>query len=199
MTARTSRILAAAGGAAALSLVLSGCSISVAPPWAGHHHNWEGENRAATGYSQRDLMFAQMMIPHHQQAVDMGTLAETRALDREVKALAAQIKAEQAPEIIQMEGWLTEAGQSGGNLPDLRGHGFGMGMLSEAEMAALENASGAAFDRLYLEGMMKHHEGAIRMTRMIFNSANAEVRALGEAIVQSQTEQIARMEELLER
>ena len=142
-------------------------------------------------------MFAQMMIPHHQQAVDMGTLAETRALSPEVKKLAAQIKSEQAPEITQMKGWLKDANAS----LDM-GHDMGMGMggmLSDTEMEALKNAKGADFDRLYLEGMIQHHKGAIHMAQMVVDSNNAEVAKLGKAIIDSQTKQITYMESLLKK
>ena len=142
-----------------------------------------------------DIMFAQMMIPHHQQAVDMGTLAETRASSPEVKELAAKIKAEQAPEIEQMKSWLEQAGA-----PEDMGHDMGMGgMLTDEQMSALAAASGAEFDRLYLEGMIGHHEGAIHMAQMVIDSNNAEAKALGEAIISSQTEQIDYMQSLLNK
>jgi uncharacterized protein (DUF305 family) len=125
----------------------------------------------------------------------MGTLAETRASNPEVKALAATIKTEQAPEITQMKGWLKDAG-AGMEM----GHDMGMGgMLSESEFDALKAATGAAFDKLYLEGMIGHHEGAIAMAKMVINSKNAEAKALGEAIVASQTKQISYMKELLKK
>jgi uncharacterized protein (DUF305 family) len=147
--------------------------------------------------SDADIMFLQMMIPHHQQAVDMGTLAETRASNPEVKALAAQIKAEQAPEIKQMTQWLTDAGlptkSSMGMMDDMGGGG----VLSDAQMTALENATGPAFDKLYLEGMIGHHEGAIAMVSMLKTSDNPSTTQLGKAIVSSQTAQIAQMKALL--
>jgi uncharacterized protein (DUF305 family) len=147
----------------------------------------------ASGFSSADLMFAQMMIPHHQQAVDMGTLAETRASDPAVKELAAKIKAEQAPEIAQMSAWLADANSSSG-----MDHNMAMGgMLSDSEMAALTDAEGAAFDKLFLTAMIEHHKGAIQMAQMIIDSNNAEAAALAKAITSSQTEQIAYMEELL--
>jgi uncharacterized protein (DUF305 family) len=110
-----------------------------------------------------------------------------------VKALAAKIKAEQAPEITQMKGWLESAGAS----LDM-GHDMGMGgMLTDADMTALKNAKGAAFDRLYLEGMIGHHKGAIHMAQMVVDSSNGEANALGNAIIDSQTKQITYMESLL--
>lgn len=150
-------------------------------------------NSSSSVFSGADIMFAQMMIPHHQQAVDMGTLAETRALNPQVKDLAAKIKSEQAPEIIQMKGWLADANAS----MDM-GHDMGMGgMLSDADMQALAAAKGAEFDKLFLEGMIAHHEGAIHMAQMVVDSNNAEAAALGKAIIESQTAQIKFMESLL--
>ena len=138
-------------------------------------------------------MFAQMMIPHHQQAVDMGELAETRASDPRVREIASRILNEQAPEIEQMKGWLDYAGA-----PMEMGHEMGMdGMLSEKEMLELEKATGAVFDKLYVEGMIEHHKGAILMAEMITNSKNAEARALAEAIVTSQTAQIKELTQIL--
>jgi uncharacterized protein (DUF305 family) len=206
----TSRVV----GAAALVLaagMLAGCTINIG---AADHHGgpgiMSGPNRGpdeddgmmggsdSTEFSQVDLMFARMMIPHHQQAIDMSDLALEKSTDPDVRALAEQIRAAQAPEIEQMQGWLDESGL---RMPpgDAMGMGMGMGgMLSDAEMAELENATGTAFDRLYLEGMITHHEGAIQMTQMILGSRNPEVRALGEAIVESQTAEIELMEQLLD-
>jgi uncharacterized protein (DUF305 family) len=170
---------------------MTGCTINFGSGMAGPHSDMmHGE---ASGFSSADLMFAQMMIPHHQQAVDMGTLAETRASDPAVKELAAKIKAEQAPEIAQMSAWLADANSSSG-----MDHNMAMGgMLSDSEMAALTDAEGAAFDKLFLTAMIEHHKGAIQMAQMIIDSNNAEAAALAKAITSSQTEQIAYMEELL--
>lgn len=181
------------------SLALAGCTINIGMMPPGNNGAESGQS-ASDSLSSMDIMFAQMMIPHHQQAVDMGTLAETRALSPDVKQLAADIKAEQAPEIEQMTAWLEAANaplNMGHDMDDM-GMGMGMdGMLSDDEMAALENAQGAEFDRLYLEGMIAHHEGAIQMARMVDESRNPEVKALAEAIIASQTEQIAYMRTLL--
>lgn len=189
MKSRNNRIGSVAATALIAGLALTGCSMNAAmnnPPAA-------NSQNAATDFSGADIMFAQMMIPHHQQAVDMGTLAETRASSPDVKALAATIKAEQAPEITQMKTWLTIAGSS-----TEMGHDMGMGgMLSDDEFKALENATGTEFDKLFLEGMIAHHEGAIDMAQMIVDSNNTEAKALAAAIISSQTEQIEYMRGLL--
>ena len=191
MKSRTMRAKAVAAAALVAGLALSGCAINSEP----NASPAQSPQSSATDFSGYDIMFAQMMIPHHQQAVDMGTLAETRAFSPEVKALAAQIKAEQAPEIAQMKTWLTNAGKS----MDM-GHEMTMdGMLSDAEFTALENSTGTEFDKLYLQGMIGHHEGAIKMAQMVVDSTNAEAKALGDAVVKSQTKQIEYMKSLLSK
>jgi uncharacterized protein (DUF305 family) len=198
-----------AAGIAALLIVagigLSGCTINMGSPddddrrsgmrgESGPGDGMMGDADSA-GFNPADIMFAQMMIPHHQQAVDMSELAIENAVDPEVRALAEQIRNAQAPEIELMESWLDEAGVR----MSMGEHGMGMGgMLSEDEMTALENATGAEFERLYLEGMIEHHEGAIQMAQMILDSENPEVKELGEAIVESQTAEIEQMKEMLD-
>ena len=189
MINRTSRVLAAA---AASALVLASLTACAAGTTEMSHDEHKSES-AAAGFSSDDIMFAQMMIPHHEQAIEMSTLAETRAENPEVRALAAKIKAAQAQEIEVMKGWLTKAGAS----LDM-GHAAHMdGMLSEEQMQALRNASGAEFDRMFLEGMILHHEGAIEMTKMVTGSKNAAAHELGHSIDDSQTDEIAYMKELL--
>lgn len=152
-------------------------------------------NQEILNYSSQDIMFAQMMIPHHQQAVEMGTLAETRAEDLEVKAIAAEIKAEQAPEIQEMKNWLSSA-KVGLDM----GHEMPMdGLLTEDQLTELENSSGTDFDRLYVVGMIGHHEGAIVMAEMVLHSSNPKAKAMGESIVKSQTKQIETLKAILSR
>lgn len=173
-------------------LALTGCTINIGGT-GGMNDGMMGNNQSASDFSGTDIMFAQMMIPHHQQAVDMSTLAETRSTNPEVLALAKQIKDAQAPEIEQMTSWIEAAGAG----MDM-GHDMGMGgMLSEEQMSALEAAQGTAFDKLYLEGMIAHHEGALQMTNMITNSNNAETKELAANIVTSQTAEIEKMKQML--
>lgn len=147
-----------------------------------------------------DVMFAQMMIPHHEQAVEMSTLAETRASDPFIKQLAADIKEAQQPEIDQMSGWLDEWGAPVMNGMDAMsahgGHGMA-GMLSDEDMEALEAATGAEFDRLYAEGMIAHHEGAIAMAEPVTDSSDPRVAELANAIITAQEREIALMREFL--
>ena len=149
--------------------------------------------QVASQFGGTEVMFAQMMIQHHEQAIEMGKLAASHASSPEVKALAADIVAEQAPEIAQMKSWLTDAGAT----LDM-GHAMEMaGMLTSTQMAALSAATGEAFDKLFLNGMIAHHQGAIVMAKMVVDSTNPEAAALGKAIIESQTKQIELMQSLL--
>jgi uncharacterized protein (DUF305 family) len=202
MFARRHRAAGIAALVVATAVALSGCTINFGNPDDDGGSGMMGDTGPGGGmmsdsddFSRADIMFAQMMIPHHQQAVDMSELAIEKTTDTDVRSLAEEIRDAQAPEIELMESWLAEAGS---RMSMGQGMDMGMGgMLSEDEMTALENATGAEFDRLYLEGMIEHHQGAIQMTQMILNSKNPEVKALGEAIVTSQTAEIERMEEML--
>ena len=154
-----------------------------------------------TKFSSADRMFADMMIPHHEQAVEMSELALTNSSNPEIIALAEKIKSAQAPEIDQMQSWQDSNSSEdqmghGSESEDHSGHGV-MGMLSDEDFAALQNAREAEFDRLYLKGMIEHHEGAIDMAEMVVDSANDEAAALGKAIIESQTAEIEEMKTLL--
>ncbi len=184
------------GSALALTATLSACTINIGTgtDTYGNHmddHGMMGDSDSTMG--TMDLMFAQMMIPHHEQAIVMSELILESTDNADIRTLAEQIKGAQAPEIEQMKGWLDDA-----NTSHQMDHDMGMdGMLSDSEMAELEAATGVERDRLFLEGMIAHHEGAIQMASMITDSQNAEARALGEAIVENQSAEIGFMKELL--
>ena len=155
--------------------------------WMGMHGSQSFE------FSANDIMFAQMMIPHHQQAVDMSDLALARSTNPQILALATQIKAAQAPEIAEMKHWLDDA-----NAGMVMDHEMSMsGMLSDEEIAALGKSKGAAFDRLFLQGMIGHHEGAISMVNMIKKSNNLKIRKFGESVVKTQSAEITLMKSYL--
>ncbi|NCV35046.1 MAG: DUF305 domain-containing protein [Actinobacteria bacterium] len=157
-------------------LILTGCAT-----------NSENSNGA---FSSQDIMFAEMMIPHHEQAIEMSELALKNTGNPDVLALAEQIRGAQEPEIELMKSW------PGVDLDGHAGHTM-MGMLDENELEMLRVTTGADFDRLFLEGMIKHHEGAIDMAEMINDSKNPEVAKLGKAIIESQSSEIAAMKALL--
>jgi len=143
-----------------------------------------------SSYSKADINFAEMMIPHHEQALEMVALAQTNTANPDILALAEQIRGAQEPEIAQMKSW------DGVDASTHMGHTM-MGMLDEQEIADLRAATGKEFDRLFLEGMIKHHEGAIDMAGMIDDSNNSEVAELGKAIIATQTAEIKYMQSLL--
>ena len=146
-----------------------------------------------------DSMFSQMMIPHHEQALEMAALVPERTDAPEVLALAEEIEAAQAPEIEQMRGWLEEWGlEADIELEEHEDH-LGMeGMLTDEEMAALADSSGPEFDRLWLEGMIRHHEGAVVMAETELASGIHEPsRQLAEEIIRTQEAEITRMRAML--
>ena len=143
-------------------------------------------------FSANDIMFAQMMIPHHEQAIEMSELALKNSQDPEVLALAEEIRAAQSPEIEEMKSWGdSHMGSHAGHMMD--------GMLSEEEINELKSARGVEFDRLFLEGMIKHHEGAIDMADDVDDSKNPDVAKLAQSILITQRAEIELMKELLQR
>lgn len=150
-----------------------------------------------------DVMFAQMMIPHHQQAVEMADIALGKpSASPKVRELATQIKAAQDPEIAQMTDWLKAWGASTATSSGM-GHGMdqGMGsagMMSDVDLNALKAAQGADFDRRWLTGMIAHHQGAVMMANQVLGTtSDPQVKALAEAIVKAQTSEITTMQGLL--
>ncbi len=147
-------------------------------------------------FSAKDIMFAQMMIPHHEQAIEMSDLALQYSTNPEIRDVATKIKGEQAPEIELMESWTDS--HMGSHMESHAGHMMD-GMLSEEEMDELKSARGVEFDRLFLEGMIKHHEGAIDMADDVDDSKNPDVAKLAQSILITQRAEIELMKELLQR
>lgn len=158
------------------------------------------------GWSHADLAFLQMMVPHHRQALEMAALAPDRAASPAVLALADRIEAGQAPEILLMSAWLTDRGVAvpqPGDDPALWDHGAhghdGMvGMLEPQELAELAGASGEEFDRLFLAGMVRHHEGAVQMARdALAGATDPRIVELAEDVNAGQAAEVVRMQRLL--
>ena len=145
-------------------------------------------------FTGADTMFLQMMIPHHQQAIDISELALQKSKNAELLDLATVIIRDQKSEITQMKAWLDEAGASEDMGHSMQGMG---GMLNDEDLAALEKATGRDFDTLWLKGMIAHHDGAIHMSEMIKDASNLEIKAFGEKIVQDQSTQITQMKKML--
>lgn len=168
-------------------------------------------------HNAADVDYAHGMIAHHEQAVEMSDiLLENDDLRPELEALAEDVKAAQGPEIDQMNAWL-EAWEGGehadhdaeGHGPDEqddsdghdgdRGHRDHGGMLSEDQLQELVDAEGAEAERLFLDGMILHHEGAVDMAeRHLEAGENTEALELSEQVIADQSEEIDLMEGLLE-
>jgi uncharacterized protein (DUF305 family) len=153
-------------------------------------------SQSASDLEMNEYMFAEMMIPHHQQAVDMSDLALKKSTNPKILDLAQRIKSAQSSEIIQMQSWLGGK-EANSMMSDHSGHSMG-GMLTEEEFSKLESSSGITFDTLFLEGMIVHHEGAIDMAQMIKETTTQEVNTFGLNVVEVQSEEIREMKEILE-
>lgn len=159
------------------------------------------EAGASVVLNEADVEFAQGMIAHHEQAVEMAEIAldPTVGAGAEVTDLATRIQAAQEPEIEQMTAWLTAAGES--TTMDLsEGHDMSEmeGMMSAEQMDALMVATGVEFDRMWLEMMIAHHEGAISQSETVkADGSNADVLLLADQIITAQQGEIAEMQALL--
>ena len=151
-------------------------------------------------FNDADVMFAQMMIPHHEQAIEMSDIAldPTVGASDAVKALATSIKAAQDPEIATMTSFLSLWKQSLTVDESVDHSDMMSGMLTLDEISKLSTLRGVEFDRAWMLGMIAHHEGAIEMAKdVIPDGTNAAVRTLANAIVAAQDSEIAEMKKLL--
>jgi len=151
---------------------------------------------ANADHNQADVMFAQMMIPHHAQAVEMSDIILAKqGLPAEVTALATKIKAAQAPEIDQMTGWLN-SWNAPTAMGDHAGHGM-TGMVDDAGIDKLKSAPGTEAAKLFLEQMISHHEGAIDMAQQEIGAGKfPDAVKLGHDIVDAQQAEITQMKQL---
>ena len=158
----------------------------------------DDEAKPSTAHNAADVTFAQQMIPHHQQAVAMSDVILAKdGIDAKVTDLATQIKAAQAPEIAQMSGWLAGWGENPSPSMGMD-HDMGGGMMSQADMDALDQATGKDAARLFLTGMITHHKGAITMAQHeVANGQNPEAIALAQKIITDQQTEITTMNQLL--
>ena len=152
---------------------------------------------AGAAFNEADVEFAQGMIPHHEQAIEMADIAldPTVGASEVVKELASRIKGEQDPEIQLMTGWLTAWGQPIQMTDDATHDMSSMeGMMSADEMDMLSAATGPGFDKIWQEMMIKHHDGAISMAQdEKANGSNPEALALADQIIAAQQTEIDEM------
>jgi uncharacterized protein (DUF305 family) len=150
-----------------------------------------------------DVRFMQGMIGHHAQALEMAALLPSRSIREDMRLLARRIEVSQADEIAMMRRWLEARGQNvpGPHAHHAQGATLMPGMLTPEEMNRLAEAKGTAFDRLFLELMIKHHEGALIMVNDLFSSAGAgqesEIFAFASDVDADQRMEIDRMRGML--
>ncbi|MEN9644042.1 MAG: hypothetical protein RL238_711 [Actinomycetota bacterium] len=155
---------------------------------------------ADADFNAADVEFAQGMIPHHEQAIEMADMAldPNVGASADVVTLATAIQAGQDPEITLMRGWLDAWGQPA--MEDMEGHDMSsmVGMMSAEDMDELGTLTGVEFDKAWLEMMIAHHEGAITMAEDVkANGKNADVATLADAVIAAQTTEIETMTALL--
>ncbi|UKF32510.1 DUF305 domain-containing protein (plasmid) [Clavibacter phaseoli] len=168
---------------------------------SGMDHNSSSSSAPATSaapadVNDQDVMFVQMMKPHHEQAIEMADMIlEKGDISTEVTQLATEIKAAQVPEIEQLDAWISDWGIE----ESASGMDHSMdGMMSDDDMSALGSATGTEAEKLFLEQMVQHHEGAVEMAQTeIDKGQNPDAMSMATTIVQTQNDEIATMKDLL--
>lgn len=201
------RAAATASVVAVGALLLSACGDDM----SGMDHGSGKSSTSASGdagsadFVDADVTFAQMMIPHHEQALEMAELADGRASDAELKDIAEQIEKAQDPEIKTMKGWLRSwdrptAVESMPGMDHGGNGGSADGMMSGADMRRLKNMKGTDFDKLFAQLMIEHHNGAISMAEEERKNGrnDAAVKMAGD-IVKSQTAEVEQLNDILDR
>lgn len=173
-------------------------------PMSGHDmpgHSMPGMSGSSTSaapaanFNDADVMFLQMMYPHHAQAVEMAKLVPTRSQNQQVKDLAAAIEKAQAPEMQQMTTLLAGFGKPA---PSATMSHSMPGLMTPQQMTELTGLSGAAFDKMWLQMMVEHHQGAITMANdELKNGTNADAKKMAESIVTTQQAEITTMNGML--
>ncbi|GCB44008.1 DUF305 domain-containing protein [Streptomyces sp. NL15-2K] len=210
---KSARRAAAVGAVAVGALLLAACG---GDDMSGMDHGSGSDSESASAsasasaeagsasFSDADVTFAQMMIPHHEQALEMARLADGRASDAEVKDLAGKIEKAQDPEIKTMKGWLESWKQPTAteSMPgmDHGGHGGGDGMMSDADMEELKAMKGTEFDKMFADMMIDHHNGAITMAKdEQKNGKNADAVKMAGDIVKGQSAEVTQLRSILDR
>jgi uncharacterized protein (DUF305 family) len=147
-----------------------------------------------------DILFMQRMVSHHEQALEMTALVAGRSDGPDLASLAERIEISQRDEIAQMGHWLDERGAEGPGPHASHAPHDMPGMLSDDQLSQLEHARGAEFDRLFLEFMIRHHEGALTMVQQLYAAGGGLEPAsdrFAREVVADQTIEINRMRSLL--
>ena len=197
MTSSPTRVLAAIATLAA-AIVLSSCGTAATQNQGLSASATSAEQVAA--HNADDVMFAQMMIPHHQQAIELAAMVPDRSSNPDVIALAATIVGEQQPEIDMMKALLLQWNVDPNEMSHESGHaGMAMtGMVNDATMVRLDSLKGASFDMLWLQSMISHHEGAIAMAKSeIADGKSADMTTVAADIVAAQQAEIDQIKQML--
>ncbi|WP_298229713.1 DUF305 domain-containing protein [Gryllotalpicola sp.] len=201
---RLRTIALASGALITATLLLAGCAQSNDMGGMPGMDNGSMPTTPSTGttaFNSADEMFLTMMIPHHEQAIQMADVILGKdGIDPRVTALAQQIKDAQGPEITTMKSWLKGWGMPypSATPSGMAGMDQGDGMMSQNDMTALENATGVDAARLFLTGMITHHQGAIQMAQSVIDSGHdPKVVALAKKISAAQTAEITTMQSIL--
>ena len=152
----------------------------------------------SSDHNDADSAFASGMVPHHEQAIVMADQALTTSSDKDIRALATQIKAAQGPEITTMNSWLADWDKHSSMDHGDMAMDHGGDMMSDAEMKTLETSTGTAFDTAWLALMIKHHQGAVAMSETeLKDGSSAKAKKLARQIIAAQNTEISTMKGLL--
>jgi uncharacterized protein (DUF305 family) len=192
--------LVAALVAFAMALLVSACTTPASDGHTDHEHGADTSSPVSgepAAFNDADVMFATMMIPHHEQAVELSDLVPDHTTNPDLIALAKTISGAQGPEIETMKVFLVQwnAGEAGGH----DGHDMSdmQGMVDTATMDKLKTLKGNEFDTLWLQSMIAHHEGAIEMANAeVKDGANVDAKKLAQEIIDGQTAEIAQMRKM---
>ena len=174
-----------------INVLLLAVGVILAPNGA----NASTHAKSLQNLGMNEIMFAQMMIPHHEQAISMSETALKKSRNQAILKLSNQIKSLQGTEKSQLAYWLKATDSSMTMDHDMQMSG----MLTTKELASLKRLTGTQFDRAFLQLMIKHHQGAIEMLDLISDSKNMEAKALAKAINSAQSKEITSMKLLLKK
>jgi uncharacterized protein (DUF305 family) len=190
----------AASAAAAVLLLASGCSAGSEEP------NPDGSTVASAGQggaNDADRHFVEKLQPHHDQAVEMSkmVLAKKSAVDPEVREIARQIAKVSETELAKVNAWVVDwgspAAEGHGAEEDPNHHGGAGGLMTEGQMLLLDQLEGLDAQQVYLDGMVKHHHGAVALTEtQIREGTHPDAVALAREILARQQSEIIRLQEL---
>ncbi len=188
MTPRRTRI----GAALLIAAVVSSCG---APREAEHGHPGSSPPTQSAVHNAADVAFAQNMIPHHQQAVDMAAMVPTHTANQNMHVIAANIAADQRAEIKALNALLAQWGATAA-----KGMGGMAGMVDQATLNKLNSLDGPDFDRLWLSAMIGHHQGAVTMAQAeLAHGENPDAIHMAKLIITAQQREIAYMNHLLSK